>query len=68
MQKEMEATQAKVNEKSGRYKTLREVLHIKKNKPISTKHLKERLREILAYEYGNILREAIQVINYNRPG
>ena len=42
----------RIKEKRNEYKTLREILHLRSNKFISTKHIKERLREILAFEYG----------------
>jgi hypothetical protein len=60
--------EAYINDKKNEYKTLREILHLKQNKAISTKHIKERLREILAYEYGWIMRDAIAVTNYLKPG
>lgn len=47
----------------GQFQTIREFLEISGSKKICTKYLKERLREILGYEYGVIMREALKVAN-----
>jgi hypothetical protein len=48
------------------YKEVKQFLHLKNDKIIGTKHIKVCKREKLAYDYLQIFKEAMDVINYKK--